>query len=234
MVDCKIDSMLKSKGITKRSLAAHLGINETVINRTIKNPRITLQTLTKIAKFLDCDVEELLNNGSNGVHIYDHDEAPRNKRLIPLYDDISTIGGNLQSGYSAKMNSDRMQPAEWIDPGDWFKNATCAVRHYEDSMIEYPSGCILALKEVIDRTLIVPGKIYVIETSEYRITKKVQFADEHGKIIRAHSTNVERYDDGTLIHQPFNICLEKQVLRLFEVLGYVVKTSGGTLVYANK
>ena len=59
-VDNKIVEILKSKGLTKRALSAYLGINETVINRTTRNPRITLQTLTKIAKFLECSVIDLL------------------------------------------------------------------------------------------------------------------------------------------------------------------------------
>ena len=165
------------------------------------------------------------------VVFYDPENAPAGKRLIPLYDDVSTIGGKLKKGYSAKMQPDA-QAAEWIDPGDWFKSATAAIRHHEDSMVEYPPGCILALKEVFDRKLIVPGKDYVIETQEYRITKKVQFAEDQ-EYIRVHSTNIERYEDGTLIHQPFNIHINSQIVRIFEVLGYVVKKGGGTIVYSN-
>ena len=164
------------------------------------------------------------------VTFYSPENAPTGKRLIPLYDDVSTIGGKLN--YSANMSPDT-QASEWIDPGDWFKSATAAIRHYEDSMVEYPSGCILALKEVHDRKLIIPGKDYVIETQEYRITKKVQFSEEPG-YLRLHSTNTERYVDGTLIHQPFNVHIDNEIVRMFEVLGYVVKKGGGTIVYSNQ
>jgi hypothetical protein len=99
-------------------------------------------------------------------------------------------------------------------------------------MTEYPSGCILALKEVHDRRLIVPGKDYVIETSEYRITKKVQLCNDSDNI-RVCSTNEEQYADGTLIHQAFNIPLSL-IGRIFEVLGYVVKKGGGTMVFSNQ
>ena len=171
------------------------------------------------------DVED-----DSGPQIYDFESKPPGKRLIPLYDDVSTIGGKLERGYSAKMQPDS-SASEWIDLGGWFKNATHAVRHYEDSMIEYPSGCILALKEVHDRRLIIPGKNYVIETSELRVTKKVQFTDDP-EYIRAHSTNNEKYEDGTLIHQPFNIPVES-IAGIFEVLGHVVKTGVGTIMHAN-
>lgn len=61
--------------------------------------------------------------------------------LIPFYDDVASIGGNN----------------EYVDTGDWFKDATAAIRHYGESMVEYPNGCILALKEVLGRGLIVQG-----------------------------------------------------------------------------
>jgi len=50
-------------------MSAYLGINETVINRAIRNPRITIQTLTKIAKFLECPVDVLLNGVPNNDDI---------------------------------------------------------------------------------------------------------------------------------------------------------------------
>ena len=168
----------------------------------------------------------------SGLQIYDSDNKPSDRRVIPLYDDVSTIGGRLNGGYTARMQPDAAA-SEWIDPGGWFKYATHAIRHYEDSMIEYPSGCILALREIQNHQLIVPGKNYVIETDEYRVTKKVQFAKEEG-YIRLHSTNDEKYEDGTLIHHPFNLHLKDEVRKIYEVLGHVVKTGIGTMVSTNK
>ena len=175
---------------------------------------------------------KMLKEEKSGVQFYDPENAPPGRRLIPLYDDgATTIGGNLKRGRSANMQSNT-HPTEWIDPGDWFKNVTAAIRHYEDSMIEYPSGCVLALKEVQDRMLLIPGKDYVIETTENRVTKKIQLGADD-TYIRCHSTNTETYPDGTLIHQPFNIRFEN-ILKIFEVLGYVVKKGGGTMVFTNQ
>ena len=90
------------------------------------------------------------------VQFYDPEFLPNNKRLIPLWDDVSSVGGHLRGERSALIEPNSL-PAEWIDPGDWFKSATAAIRHYGDSMVEYQPGCILALKEVQDRRLIIPG-----------------------------------------------------------------------------
>ena len=151
----------------------------------------------------------------------------KTRHLIPFYDDARTIGGI--NGRTANVN-DAQYPTEFIDTGDWFRDATEAMRHYGDSMIEYPPGCILAMKEVQDFRLIVPGKDYVIETNEYRVTKKVRLKEDG---LRAYSTNEEKYDDGELIHQPFNIPFVL-IRRIYEVLGYVVKKGSGTIVHSNK
>jgi hypothetical protein len=50
--------------------------------------------------------------------------------------------------------------------------------------------------------------------------------------IRVHSTNEEKYDNGFLIHPPFDISWNL-IGRIFEVLGHVVKTGSGTMVYSN-
>jgi hypothetical protein len=225
------------KGASNYSIAKGTEISEKTIGNYVNgntSPNYKLaQTLIQYFNSIQqSDVAEHENESDSekSIKFYPPENAPTGKRLIPLYDDISSIGGKINR--HAKMEAES-QVSEWIDPGDWFRSATAAIRHDEDSMVEYPSGCILALKEVRDRMLIVPGKDYVVETNEYRVTKKIQFADEKGYIC-LHSTNTDRYEDGTLIHQSFNLSLERDVTRMFEVLGYVVKKSGGTIVYNNQ
>ena len=143
-------------------------------------------------------------------------QVPARKR-IPLYDDVSTIGG-LNDNIAN--TSDTPSPSEWIDAGDWFPEATAAIRHYGDSMVEYPSGSILALKRVKDQRLILNGRNYVIETTEFRVTKQLQY--DGGDYIMAYSSNRETYPDGRLIHAPIKIPTET-VRHIDLVLGCVTK-----------
>lgn len=136
--------------------------------------------------------------------------------MIPLYNDVATIGGTSSV---ADMNPG--QPSEWINAGDWFRDATAAIRHYGDSMSEYPSGAILALREVMDRRIILWGRNYCIETNEVRITKKLQKGDDLHYVV-AHSTNKDVYPDGSLIHQPIDIPVDA-IRKLFLILGCVTK-----------
>lgn len=140
---------------------------------------------------------------------------PAKKNLIPFYDDVSTIGG-LNDRVA---NTDPNSPSEWIDAGDWFPEATAAIRHYGDSMTEYPSGSILALKRVNNPQLIMNGRNYVIETTEYRVTKQLQ---DDGDYFMAYSTNRDAYPDGRLIHAPFSIPKE-EIRHIYLVLGCVTK-----------
>ena len=55
-----IELLLKEKGITKRELAKKLGIQENSINRTLKNPKISLEKLGVIANALEVDIYDLL------------------------------------------------------------------------------------------------------------------------------------------------------------------------------
>ena len=142
----------------------------------------------------------------------------KDKKRIPFYDNVATIGGVNE--LSADTDNGHSHVAEWIDAGDWFPEATAAIRHYGDSMVEYPSGSILALKRVNDRRLIINGRNYVIETSEFRITKQLQ--DDGGDYIIAYSSNKETYPDGHQIHSPIRI--PKDTIRHIDlVLGCVQK-----------
>ncbi len=142
------------------------------------------------------------------------------ERVIPFYDAETT------GGYNGRVSaSDVGSLKGYIQPGGWFDGReTAAIRHVGDSMVEYPDGCVLAVREVLDKHLLVPGRNYVIETREYRVTKRVQRGSSPNSIM-LYSSNSEKYDDGRLVHEPFEVALE-DVLHIFSVLGYIVNQSG--------
>ncbi|MDR2058287.1 MAG: helix-turn-helix transcriptional regulator [Dysgonamonadaceae bacterium] len=55
-----IERLLKEKKKTKRELAKCLNIKENSINRTIKNPNISIRRLEKIAEFLEIKLSDIL------------------------------------------------------------------------------------------------------------------------------------------------------------------------------
>jgi hypothetical protein len=234
----EIYDYLRSKGIihTKKDLAERTGYSQETISRAFKG----------VEKYLTDDFFKRLNNSFEDIFnkdwlltgegemlkkedMYADSINPNIQRnRIPFYDDIITVGGF--NGTVADLQP-VMAPSEYIDTGDWFKEATAAIRHYGESMTEYPPGCILALKELKERRLVVWGRDYLIETNEYRVTKRVQRGKSE-EYIKARSTNEETYSDGQLIHEHLDIAWN-DISRIFLVLGYVVKKNGGTMVYSN-
>lgn len=211
--------------LNQGEIASKIGVKDTYLSDVLNGRADFNDTLrAKIYEVFSCVQAELSSQRYAGGG----EEPKKVGNLIPFYDNVSSIGGINES----MANLDGVsKPTEYIDTGDWFRDATAAIRHYGESMVEYPTGCILALKEVYDRELIIPGLDYVIETSEYRVTKRIQKGKdpEH---ITAYSTNPETYADGRLVHEPFDIPW-RAVIHISLVLGYVVKKNGGTMVFSN-
>lgn len=229
----RIEKLLKFLGMNARALSLALGLKSPQIFYDIKANKcgISKELAVKIQeRFLNISAAwlltgegEMLNSatdsGTSGTAIAISEE--KKPRMIPFYD-AETTGG---FGEKVSSSVETPQLMGYIQPGDWFDGRdTAAIRHVGDSMVEYPNGCVLAVREVLERRMLVPGHNYVIETSEYRITKRIQRGSDRNSIA-LYSTNMETYPDGRLVYEPFEIELE-DVRRIYKVLGYIVNQSG--------
>ena len=206
---------------SKAELASILGVKAPKFSE-ILNSRMNIGTDLAATLCSSFKINSLWLLTGNGNMLIDKEERvvakeEKKRHLIPFYDDVASIGG--VNSISASMDG-KMPSNEWIDAGDWFLDATAAIRHYGDSMCEYPSGCILALKELHDKRQIIWGKNYCVETDEMRVTKRLQNGTDD--YVLAYSTNTETYPDGHLIHEPFPI-YKDTIRRIFMVIGCVIK-----------
>lgn len=217
----RIKVYVKSQGMTISDFEKSILASNGYVNSISKSIGVDKLELI-LEKYPNLSFEWLLTGKGE---MFNRPESTKERKKIPVFD-AETFGGvnerivNME-GVSA--------PSEWIDAGDWFMNATAAMHHYGDSMVEYPPGCILALREIFDWNIIVWGKNYVIETDELRITKRLQRGNSDECVI-AYSTNTDTYPDGKLIHEPIPIPKES-IRRLAIVLGYVVKEQSSGMVY---
>lgn len=213
----RIVQFIEYKGITKYKFCKDLGFSNKFLDNS---SNMGTDKAGKILRYYPEINPEWLLTGKGEMLKVDKLEAKEEpKNLIPFYDDVVTIGGNNNviadtSGVST--------PSDYIDAGDWFSGVTAAIRHYGDSMSEYPNGCILALRQLHDSNSIVWGRNYVVETNEIRVTKRLQTCKGDDECVMAYSTNTETYPDGQLVHEPFKIRKE-DIRRVFMVLGRVVK-----------
>lgn len=217
-----------SQKITQKDIANKLGVSTAYINSLFKGKRAFGKEQAEIwsnhfglspAWLLTGEGEMLKTNVQDDqikeIPLEEAHNYPEGS-LIPYFGETQTKGGldNYQ------IPTDIVEyPTSMIKAGDIFIKATSAIKHIGESMIEYPSGCVLFCRQVEDMSLLVNGSIYVIETSEYRVTKKIHNLED---AIRAYSTNTETYPDGALVYAPFDIPKSK-IMRMHKVLGYSCK-----------
>lgn len=176
--------------------------------------------------FLLTGQEPIMRNSLNEPLV---NYAREEKKLIPLYDGVVTAG--MQE---TAILDPTHEPVEMIDAGDWFRDATAAMRVHGDSMYpEYKSGSIAALREVNNKRLVVYGQDYLIETTEYRVIKRLQKSDQQQNWL-ACSVNEEKYESsGRLIHEPFDVHID-DVIKLYQVLGNVKRNQSSTVIHAKR
>lgn len=219
----RLIAYLDYKKVSKSDFGRSIGVSSAYVTSMRKS--IDPEKLQSIAKnYPDLNTEWLMTGEGEMLKSAPGETYVQPRKKIPVYD-ARTIGGHNDTIANPEDNT---QVTEEIDAGDWFPEATAAIHHYGDSMVEYPSGSILALKRVNDRRLIINGRNYVVETTEYRITKQLQYTG--GDFIMAYSTNKETYPDGNLIHSPIKIPVET-IRHIDLVLGCVTKEySNGAVI----
>lgn len=213
----RLIEFIKYKGLSKKSFENQCNISGGTVDRiTSKSYSTTFGSIANA--FPDLNIDWLKNGDGNMLK--GTDQVSSKEKLIPFYDAETTGGFN-----GLVSSSDEGELKGYIQPGGWFGGEeTAAIRHVGDSMTEYPHGCILAVRQVNSKHLLVPGRNYVIETREYRVTKRVQ-SGRRPDTIMLYSTNTDKYDDGRLIHEPFEVSLE-DVIHIYQVLGYIVNEYG--------
>ena len=222
MVKERLRKYLSDKHLSVREFERICNLGNGVASKlgSTTNP----STLRKIANSCDLNIDwlltgegEMLVDVDDTVNVALAQEQTTTRRCIPVYDAETTGGFN---GYVSSSMENSKQIGE-IDPGAWFDyRETAAIRHIGDSMVEYPNGCYLAVREVKESRLLVPGRNYVIETEEYRVTKRIQKGSTPNTLA-LYSSNQEKYEDGRLIHEPFEVNIE-DIRRIYSTLGYVM------------
>lgn len=133
----RFDVYMSYKKLNDNKVTKQLSLSNGVLGKSRKEGRdLSDKVIEKIEKYYtDLNIDWLVTGDG---------EMIRADKKIPLYDDDATIGGT--NGMVANVD-DQARVTEWIDAGDWFPSATSAIHHYGDSMVEYPSGSILALEQ---------------------------------------------------------------------------------------
>jgi transcriptional regulator with XRE-family HTH domain len=207
----------KNKKMSQDELGAKTGVSGAQIGRYEKNKdqpsKVILLKLCAVLGVTEIEIRGLKDQ-ENGTRERESLDAVDYK-LVPLYDVMAMGGTNVKSDLAPVS-----EPAEWIYPGTLFKDADAVITVYGDSMWrDYPHMCRVACREVKNRNLILWGQVYAIETTEYRVVKRVR-RGETKETIRGESINTVKDAAGREIHEHLEIPLN-DIVRLFIVIGKV-------------
>lgn len=224
----RFDEYMSYKDLNDNRVTNDLGLSIGLIGKSRKGNRdLSDKVIEQILNFysdlsrvwLLTGEGSMLNNTNSEV------SSVKEANMIPFFDDVYSVGGDNEFRASVDNNG---YSVEMVNTGDWFKSATAAIRHIGDSMVEYPAGSILAVRRVDDINLLVNGKAYVIETTEYRVTKLIR---DEGEYLMAYSTNTATHPDGSLIYAPMRI--PKSSIRRIDIVLGCVNIEQGTLIELN-
>lgn len=208
-----------SVGQIGKAIANNSGINSTSIEKILHAyPDINPEWL------LTGQGEMLKTGASIGAK---SPEKEVGVHLIPLYDGVMT------ASMMAQELPAQSEPVEMVNAGDWFRDATAAMRVHGDSMFpDYVSGSIVAMKEVHNKRLIIYGQDYMIETTEYRVIKRLQKSEQPKSWLMC-STNTELWEvgpqKGKLIHEPQDIHID-DAIRVYQILGCIKRNHSSRVV----
>lgn len=148
---------------------------------------------------------------------------------IPLYD-APAIGGITETDMTPIH-----APSGTIDVGDLLHDSQAAIRIYGNSMLPgYPPGCVVGLNKVTTN-FIEPGEIYVIETLDRRILKRLFYVndDPESSSLLCISDNTMLFEGGArhgkLAYPPFTIP-KKEIKQLFVVTGVIKRNSNSVII----
>lgn len=217
--------------VSKELFFKNIGMTYGNFKGSAKERPLNSDSIVKILSiYPEINAEWLLTGIGNMIKNEDKIYAVKRKlepQLIPLYDGFMTASRISQDIPAL------VEPIEMVDAGDWFRDATGAMRVHGDSMFpDYVSGSIVAMKEVFNKRLLVYGQDYLIETSEYRVLKRLQKSDLADSWLLC-STNSEIWEVGAmknrLVHEPFDIH-QDDVTKICLVLGSIKRNHSSRIV----
>ena len=171
-----VKELRQRMGITQKELASKLGVTENTIQNWERGKNIPLTKHKPLQDLWDSVPTLAIHTHYGGAS----DDAPKIVPLIP----IRAQGGTLNDFTRSVMEYDCEKVVSPI------KGADFAMTVSGDSMSpEYPSGCQILIKKIDPSIYIDWGKVFVLDTANGTIIKKLMPVDEDKSKVRCVSIN---------------------------------------------
>lgn len=205
----RIALIIKEEGISIRAFEQHIGCSNGVISKCInKGTDISSLWVSKIIEaFPKIDPRWLLTGEGAMLQETDNKNAPTSKRTVEIArhaphgssEGIPLIPLDAVAGFPAESGGGvRLEDCErYVIPEFENKGANFLIRVSGDSMVPlYYSGDLLACRKITDIRFFQWGTVYVLETSQGVLVKRVQESIDHADSILCVSEN-------SSVHHPF-------------------------------
>lgn len=240
-----IKPLRESAGISVQKIADLIGVNadrwrkweskglspryedQIIIEKFFGMSLQDVENLNSIKKFLNVPRE----TQETGNYLKDRRDKKNfiPRKRIDFFEAPSQAGNNY---------NDEMAPvyasSGTIDVGDLLHDSEAAIRIYGNSMLpNYPPGCVVGLVKVTS-SFIQPGEVYVIETREQRLLKRLFYKDDQpdAEKITCVSDNTMTFENGgrhgKAAYPNFDIP-KAEIMSLFMVTG-VIKRNANSLI----
>lgn len=203
---CYLKNELKLKGVTQKQMQDDLGVSQQYVSSILNNKTsIGKKMAKKLSELYGLD-EAIILTGQpttiTSVDITKHNELPTDDTHVPLLP-ISAQGGALSDFADSVREIDCekiLSPIKGVD---------FAMTISGDSMApEYPSGAQILIKRINERAFIDWGKVYVLDTCNGSIIKKVYPGNTENKV-KCVSINAD--------YPPFEVSF-KDIFGMYRVL----------------
>lgn len=192
----RINEILAKKNISINQLSKNIGVVQTTLNRQLNGfSKVSQSTINSIlAYFNDVSPDwlifgdgEMYKDGQNINYAELHSQPSSTLPLLPF----EVIGGFPVGDNDGAMieQCERYSVPDFVQRGAQFLVKVSGSSMYP----KYSNGDILAVRRLEDVTFFQWGKVYVLDTSQGAIIKRV-FPGE-GNNIKCHSDNSNNYPD---------------------------------------
>ncbi len=199
MSDLGVRDIRLKIGISQKDLAKKLGVHWRTVQNWEKNGGISQSDYSKICALLQSEatIKTQRYYGGEGS-----EQSGESQSVVPLIP-ISAQGGSLNDFTASVMEYDCEKVLSPIKGVDY------AMTVSGDSMSpEYPSGCQILIKKINERAFIDWGKVFVLDTVNGTIIKKLMPTSDPDKVLCV-SINPN--------YPSFEVCLE-HVTGVYRVL----------------
>lgn len=209
----RVVKLLNSRKITAYRLSKETGITQSTLSRFLNSPEGKVEmhpeTMERIAKYFEVsstwlltgEGEMLRGNEAEGVVVAGR-KSEDEVSLVPLLP-IAAQGGSLNDFVVSVKENDCERVVSPIRGADF------AMPVAGDSMApEYPAGSQIFIKKINERAFIDWGKVYVLDTCNGSVIKRV-FPSDNAEKVKCVSINPE--------YPPFEVSYE-DIYGMYRVL----------------